>query len=129
MRFDDNLKKHFNAVDGAYSEISTLDEAKKGQITLTDYESDLAINHFGKANIHNGKSSDNPELATKTFNLFNTGGRADLKLVFPKPKKDELRLYMSKRQRFYPPALSIWFLFKGNGEDRLTIGYMSKNIS
>ncbi|WP_084978345.1 HNH endonuclease signature motif containing protein [Plesiomonas shigelloides] len=127
MRFDQSLKGHFNAVDGAYSEISTEDEAKKGQITLTDFESELVINHFGSDNIHRGKASDNPVLATKTFKFYNIGGYADLTLVYPKPAKNELRLYMAKRQRFAPPAQSVWFIFEGKGDNQLTVGYMSKN--
>ncbi|MGG6134523.1 hypothetical protein ACQV2E_01430 [Pantoea allii] len=125
MRF---IKKHldfFNAVDGAYSVISEADEATKSQITLTDHEKILAINFFGENNIFRGPVKDNPILAAKSFKLYKGSSVATLNLVFPKPEKNELRLYMSNSKDFYAPAGNIWFLYQGIGEDILTIGHMN----
>ncbi|MDV5170975.1 HNH endonuclease [Photobacterium rosenbergii] len=124
MRFTDQHKQHFAATDGAYSDITSADEAKKRQITLTDHEVELFVQHFGEENIHTGAAGTNPELATKQFYFFNENRVIELKLVFPKPKKSELRLYMAKRQGFAPDERHTWFVFKSPNQELLTIGYL-----
>lgn len=126
MKFDQVLKNYFNAVDGAFSVISTADEATKSQITLTDFERELAIEHFGKEYIHKGAVKINPNLSAKPFIFYNTGSEIILNLNFPKEGKDELRLYMSSRQGFKAPAGSVWFIYKRIGDELLTIGYMDR---
>ncbi|TDS69202.1 hypothetical protein C7434_2590 [Pantoea sp. PNA 14-12] len=123
MRFNENHLSFFNALDGAYSEISLADEATKSQITLTDHEKELAINFFGPDKICRGPVKSNPDLAAKEFKLYQNGV-VRLNLVFPKPEKNELRLYMANGKDFYAPAGSIWFIYHGRGDDLLTVGYM-----
>lgn len=127
MRFSEQHNQHFGAIDGAYSEITSADEAKKRQITLTDHEVELFINHFGKDNIHTGAANTNPAMSTKQFYFFNEHRTIELKLVFPKPNKPELRLYMAKRQGFAPDERHTWFVFKSPNKNLLTIGYVETN--
>jgi len=102
----------FRAVQGAYSPITDR-ELFDRQLTATDAETDLLVSHFGRMGetIHVGNVSGNPEAAKKEFRLFPTGERIWLNLVYPKPEKGELRLYLSKRRKFFPDNGDIWFLY------------------
>lgn len=115
MQFNALHKLHFSAGDGAYS-IVTDREIVDSQITLTDHEANIVIRTFGKENIQRGNVGANRQKALKKFNLV-TGGEnssISLNLVFPKPEKDELRLYLRK-EAFKPNPGEIWFLYPSNG--------------
>lgn len=47
----------------------------------------------------------------KKFKLYPHGQEITLNLVFPKPNKTELRLYLSSKADFKPESNSIWFMF------------------
>lgn len=104
---------HFNAKVGAFSKV-TEREFFDSQITLTDLETDLVINHFGRTNIHTGNVASDKVKASKAFFSYNENKLIDLNLVFPKPKKAELRLYLSSKKGFKPSSGSIWFLYVSN---------------
>ncbi|WP_161625583.1 HNH endonuclease [Cyclobacterium qasimii] len=72
------------------------------------------MDHFGLENIQVGNVAANREKASQTFTLYPDNIEIQLNLVFPKPEKPELRLYISSRAGFKPFAGNIWFLFKKN---------------
>jgi hypothetical protein len=125
MRFGTIQEKIFGTNIGAYS-IVTSREYIDSQITLTDYESDLVISFFGKKNVHVGNVQSNKKLAAKSFQLYPTGETITLNVVFPKPEKGELRLYLSSRAGFKPKGGEVWFIF--SKENTLWIGAMSEKV-
>ena len=50
MKFGIIQRRIFRALDGTYS-VVTERENFDSQITLTDYEAEMAISHFGKENL------------------------------------------------------------------------------
>lgn len=123
MRFGKSQKIRFSSDSGAYS-VVTSREHYDSQITATDTEADLLLAFFKKENIHVGNVKSNPEKAKKPFKLYPKGEEVCLNLVYPKPAKTELRLYLSKRAGFKPNGEDIWFIFELN--DALWIGFMSE---
>lgn len=123
MRFGKAQEQIFSSNDGAYS-IVTERENFDSQITLTDYEAELVINHFGQNNLHSGNVQSNKALASKPFRLYPSGHEIRLNVVYPKPNKTELRLYISSRAGFKPDGGNVWFMFKKDAN--LWIGAMSE---
>lgn len=124
MEFQDFHKFYFNATRGAYSKV-TEREFFDSQITFTDSEAEIVLSYFGYENIHIGNVQSDRIKAQKQFLLYNENRVIHLNVVFPKPEKSELRLYISINAGFKPVAGSIWFLFESNvGE--LVIGAMNE---
>ena len=61
----------------------------------------------------------------KRFRLYPNGEYVGLNLVYPKPEKSELRLYIAKRRGFMPAKGQVWFLFVDK-HDNLWIGAMDE---
>ena len=95
------------------------------QITLADHEAEIVVTYFGQQNLHIGNVTSNKTLAAKTFYLFPDGEEMTLNVVYPKPNKTELRLYISTRAGFKPKGDDIWFMFVQ--EDKLWIGSMDES--
>lgn len=110
MRFGIAQSRKFGTDLGSYS-VVTSRERIDSQITLTDYESKLLCSHFGVENIHVGNVAQAPDRAAKSFRLYPSGGFIQLNVVFPKPEKAELRLYLSEKSGFRPASEYVWFLF------------------
>ena len=110
MRFGKLQEIRFGTATGSYSQVTDR-EHEDSQITLTDYEADLLIGHFGRAAIHTGNVGSNPALSSKNFRLYPSGQQIRLNVVFPKPGKTELRLYLAQRAGFKPHGGQVWFLF------------------
>jgi len=123
MRFGKSQKIKFSSESGAYS-VVTPREHYDSQITATDEEANLLISFFGRENIQIGNVKSNPEKASKKFRHYPSGKRINLNLVYPKPEKTELRLYLSQRARFKPDGEDVWFIFETNKE--LWIGSMNE---
>lgn len=125
MQFNALHKLHFSCADGAYS-IVTPREIYDSQITLTDNEAALVISAFGRDQIQRGNVKSDKIKALKPFKLQSGGLIEDieLNLVFPKPERDELRLYL-KASVFKPAPNDIWFLYPKDGKIRL--GSMTEN--
>jgi len=123
MRFGFVQKEKFAAIDGAYS-LVTQTEYEDSQITATDAEAEILISAFGKDNIHVGNVGSGREASRKEFRLYPTGERIYLNLVFPKPSRSELRLYISKSAGYKPKPGHVWFLFAK--EHQVWIGSMSE---
>ncbi len=121
MRFSAAHSLYFNAKDGAYSRI-TEREYFDSQITLSDAEAELAVNYFGTTILVGNVGVDKVQ-AKKPFKLFNKNEFVHLNLVYPKPGKNELRLYISIRAGYKPPAGHVWFLLIDRN-DVLNIGSM-----
>ena len=124
MRFGKSQERKFNSSTGAYS-VVTKRENYDSQITATDEEANLLLSFFGKGNIQIGNVKANPQKARKAFKLYPNGETIYLNLVFPKPQKTELRLYLSQRSGFKPRGGDIWFIFEQNNE--LWIGFMNES--
>lgn len=124
MKFNDLHKLHFSCTDGAYSRV-TATEVGDSQITLTDHEAAIVIEVFGFNNIHRGNVKSNNIKALKRFKLLSDSMEKDieLNLVFPKPEKDELRLYL-RSNIFKPLPNNIWFLYPKDG--KINLGSLSE---
>jgi 5-methylcytosine-specific restriction endonuclease McrA len=125
MKFGTIQRKMFGTAVGAYS-IVTDRENYDSQITLTDYEAEIVLSHFGKNNIHVGNVKSNLTLSKKHFRLFPSGKPISLNLVFPKANKTELRLYISKAAGYKPKGDDVWFIFVKDGD--IWIGSMPEQI-
>lgn len=115
MQFGKVQAKKFGTSCGTYS-IVTDREYYDSQITLTDYEADMVIDHFGRRQIHVGNVNSNPILSKKKFLLYPNGNPVHLNVVFPKPGKTELRLYISSHAGFKPKGSHVWFMYKKGGD-------------
>jgi hypothetical protein len=115
MKFGKSQKIKFKSNLGAYS-IVTPRENYDSQITATDAEAELLTSFFGKESIQVGNVKSNPVKAKKAFRLFPGGNQIYLNLVFPKPEKTELRLYLSSRAGYKPEPNDIWFLFEKDND-------------
>ena len=124
MKFGVVQIKKFETAFGAYS-VVTPRENYDSQITLTDYEVELAVDHFGTENLHVGNVRSNMELSAKEFRLYPYGEKITLNIVYPKLAKTELRLYISSTAGFKPDGGYIWFMFLKAGE--IWIGTMTES--
>lgn len=123
MRFGKVQEDTFGTLNGAYS-LVTERESFDSQITLTDYETEMLVTHFGKENLNIGNVRSNPLLSSKPFRLFPNGDAITLNVVYPKPEKTELRLYLSSGKGFKPDAGQVWFMFCR--EDEIWIGAINE---
>jgi len=126
MEFNNFHKSYFRAINGAFSRV-TEREFFDSQITLTDIEADIVINHFGPENIQIGGVYGDREKARKPFLLYPSLTTVNLNLVFPKSQKSELRLYLSSTKGFKPAANQIWFIFEDERK-QLIIGAVDEKI-
>ena len=117
----------FNAIKGSYSPVTDR-EIYDSQITATDSEAKLLVDFFNKSGegIYVGNVTSNKDAARKQFRLFPSGERIFLNLVYPKPNKTELRLYLSSRAGFMPKNGDVWFLFESRIDGELWIGALSE---
>ncbi len=125
MKFGKMQQRKFSATEGSYSTV-TERENFDSQITLTDYEAELVISHYGRANIHVGRVSSDPGKSSKPMRLYPDGTNIELNINFPKRGKTELRLYISSGAGFKPDGGEIWFMFSKKGD--LWIGSMRENV-
>ncbi len=114
MKFGALQTLKFGTLSGTYSRVTNR-ENFDSQITATDAEADLLLNYFGDS-IQVGKVASNPEKALKKFRVSPSGEEVFLNLVYPKPPKKELRLYISNKAGFKPDAEQIWFMYLKGGE-------------
>lgn len=124
MKFGALQKIKFGTDVGTYSTV-TEREVYDSQITLTDYEAQMAEKHFGKT-ILRGPKKKNAQQALKPFRLHGTDKVVELNLVYPKPEKNELRLYIGNRAGFKPKAGEVWFLYLKDAE--IFIGAMPEEV-
>ncbi|MBK7212436.1 MAG: hypothetical protein IPH88_03860 [Bacteroidales bacterium] len=128
MEFKQFHKDFFNALTGAYSSVTDR-EHYDSQITLTDNEASIVINHFGRENIHIGNVNSDTEKSLKEFKLYGSQplqmSSVKLNLVFPKPNKTELRLYLSEKRGYKPNGGDIWFIYIDINEE-LYIGFLEE---
>jgi 5-methylcytosine-specific restriction enzyme A len=114
--FNDNLKTYFRCNDGAYSVVTGRESEVDSQITATGHEKEILVSQIGDILRGSVKgllnSGVDPE---KRFKLYPTGKDISLNLVFPKPKKGELRLYL-RTEIFRPDPNYIWFVFVKDDE-------------
>ncbi len=117
-----------NAVKGSYSPVTDR-EIYDSQITTTDSEAKLLVEFFKRSGegIYVGNVNSNKAAARKAFRLFPTGETVFLNLVYPKPNKTELRLYLSSRAGFMPQKGDVWFLYESRDGGALWIGAMPES--
>lgn len=123
MLFNSTHNRFFGSCAGAYS-VLTETEFRDSQLTFTKDEFNLANTFYG-GRIHCGPVRHDPDGARKQFRVYPTGEYIELNLVYPKPEREELRLYLSERRGFKPRSGDIWFLFEREAE--LFVGSMSAN--
>ncbi|MCR5257154.1 MAG: HNH endonuclease [Desulfovibrio sp.] len=123
MKFSPVQQKVFKALKGSYSPV-TEREVYDGQITATDAERDLLEAYFAARgeSIYKGNVKSGQERAVKIFRKWPNGEEVRLHLVYPKPSKTELRLYIAKKRGFLPDSGNIWFLFVDDTDKNLWIG-------
>lgn len=116
FKFNEALKQFFGAEVGAGSVVTEKDEARKSQITITQYENEVIASVF--KNIPRGSKTSLSERgisAEVSLRLYPTGELINLVLLHPKPDRTELRIYM-KAGVFKPKAGLIWFVYVRNEE-------------
>lgn len=123
MDFQDQHKSFFQTSIGAFSEV-TEREHFDSQITVTREEKRVILDYFGEENILHGNKTNDPEKALKKFYLYPDLEPIFLNLVFPKPNKTELRLYLSKN--FKPLGGEVWFVFI-NDQGDIVLGSVQKD--
>jgi len=123
MKFSNRHNEYFDSKKGAFS-VVTERENFDSQLTFTDTEAEIVLNFFGEANITRGGVKNDPELSSKKFKKFDTNEDIYLNVVYPKENKTELRLYLSEKAGFKPPAGDIWFIYLKDND--LHIGHMSQ---
>lgn len=124
MKFTDIHNRFFNTSNGAFSKV-TAREYDDSQVTATKDEYEIIIDSFGEENIHRGPKSADPERSKKVFLLYPDMKPIELNLIFPKPNKNELRLYLSSRVGFKPMPGYYWFVYKDN-QEKLVLGSFSE---
>lgn len=124
MKFSASQENIFGTDAGSYS-IVTPREHTDSQITLTDYEAELAVGHFGEQNLLKGNVGSDRVLAAKSFRLHPHGNQITLNIVFPKQDKTELRLYLSATAGFKPVGGKVWFMYRKDAD--LWIGSMAEH--
>ncbi|MGI5867955.1 MAG: hypothetical protein ACOX9C_00730 [Kiritimatiellia bacterium] len=126
MKFGHVQAEKFNTSKGAYSLVTEREE-HDSQITATGEEASILEEYSTSKNdsIAVGNVKSDPTKASKAFKLYPSGKTVSLNLVFPKPKKSELRLYISKSAGFKPRAGMVWFLYVDEGND-IWIGSMTE---
>lgn len=116
--FSTALRKYFKADTGAYS-VVTDREFFDSQVTLSGAESELVASFAEKwLSTRRGSVSALEEKgidAGYNFRIHPTGEVATLNLIYPKPKKNELRLYL-RAGYFKPQANTYWCVFLREGE-------------
>lgn len=122
--FDEVQLSYFKAQEGAYSEVTETEGKKDSQITFTGREKTIVLNYFGEENILKGPVRSDKDLAKKDFHLFPSGKIITLNMVFPKPPKNEIRIYL-KKTIFKPNKNDIWFIFIR--ENKIWIGSHSQD--
>jgi len=111
------------ALKGSYSPVTDR-EIFDSQITATDSEAKLLVEYYKNngEGIRVGNVYSNKEAARKQFRLYPTGDRIGLNLVYPKPNRTELRLYLSARSGFMPQKGDVWFIYRSREDGELWIG-------
>ncbi|MDD4622910.1 MAG: HNH endonuclease [Kiritimatiellae bacterium] len=125
MKFNLAQFEKFGTFEGAYS-LVTEREFADSQITATGAETILLEKFFAKSGIHVGNKKTNPQAASKMFRLYPDGNVIHLNLLFPKPDKTELRLYLSKGAGFKPNPGKVWFLFVKDND--IWIGALEEQV-
>ena len=121
LEFSEAHRKFFRAEAGTFS-LVTQRESDASEVNLTGPEAKLAEQFFGRERIHAGAVRADPTAAAQRFRLHPTGDLIYLNLVYPKPDRTEMRLYLSAQKGFKPAGGAIWFLFQ-RGRD-LFVGSM-----
>lgn len=123
--FDERLNTFFLSDSGAGSKITEKDEANKRQLTVAAHERSLLLKYH--TDIPTGaltKAEKHGKKVFFKFRLFPTGQLIQLKINFPKPGKNELRLYFNEAV-FSPNVWDNWFIFER--DDEIWIGSLDDN--
>lgn len=124
MEFTRFHKDYFSAFSGSFSRVTDR-EFIDSQITLTDFEATIVFEHFGYENIQVGNVASDKFKASKRFLLYPSLAQINLNLVFPKPERPELRLYLSSSSGFKPQGGQIWFFYKTE-QNELVVGALNE---
>ena len=119
--------RFFNASDGAGSPV-TKTEFVDSQITLDKNEKRVLFSKIPESAVPRGsvKSISAKKFPFKVFNKRMNSSNASLHVNFPKPKKNELRLYLSSREGFKPTNGDYWFIFRENTSNDIVVGHVDE---
>lgn len=131
MEFNEELKKHFSADQGAYSVVTKREATGDKSITYDKDEkailhSKIPRNRFTRAGgaEHDGKPS---EWKLQVFDAkTGTYQSQDIVIKYPKHARNELRQYFRKGTGFYPNTGDVAFIFTKEGLDDIFIGHLPK---
>ncbi len=123
--FDKTLCSRFSALRGGFSTVTRTEKKHDRAVTLTikDNEQTIVEDYFG-GRIHRGSSDS--AAALQRFIRLDAAGRevaVDLKLVYPKPEKNELRLYFTEGL-LDPDEGDVFFVFQ-RATGPLVVGSMA----
>lgn len=122
--FTHSQLRFFNASDGAGSPV-TKTEFGDSQVTLDKDEKRVLFSKIPESAVPRG-SVKFTSAKKFPFKVFNKRMNSLLHVNFPKPKKNELRLYLSSREGFKPSIGDYWFIFKENTSDDIVVGYVDE---
>ncbi|ENL1287737.1 HNH endonuclease [Vibrio parahaemolyticus] len=140
MLFNEHLKNHFTATEGAGSIVTKREATGDKSVTVDKEEKSVLFTIYPSGSFTRaGGAAADGKPNSQTFKVLNpaTGKYESHKVAikYPKanPKKMELRLYFSRGSHFYPNENDYWYVFTRTGEDIPYIGFMSsgewENIS
>jgi 5-methylcytosine-specific restriction protein A len=125
MKFSNFHKLYFDAIDGAFSKV-THTEATDPQITVDKYEKQIVWQKISDSSIYRGSTESGGALAHKKFKIWPTGKVLSIPLVYPYPsdpkKRNQLRLYPTKRTGFTVEPNDFWFIFTRPDDKNLWLG-------
>lgn len=111
MKFGISQDKKFGTLTGAYSRV-TKTEYTDGQLTMDADEAALLREFFGDDTIFRKQPGVRAgDEARKAFKLYPDGREVFPKLHYPKPGKNELRLYHSAESGFVVAESEVFFMF------------------
>jgi len=123
--FNEHLLRYFDAYDGAWSPVTAKDEVVHRQITLSKDERRVLFRFH--ENLHRGPKKDDPVGACREFLVHNSGRRASVSVIHPKPERNETRLYMT-REFDVPRVNAVWFIYASHDHAVPCIGWMPQAL-
>ena len=116
----------FNASAGAGSEV-TATEYSDSQITIVKAEKQILFSVVPQNSIPRG-SIRSVGAREVTFADYRSKAPIKLNVNFPKPSKNELRLYLSDDRNYKPAPGQYWFIFISKSSGQLRIGAVDERL-
>lgn len=128
-RFNKAQRDFFNARAGAYSMVTDREGTGDRSVTLDTREKEIVYHCIEELAIprQSKESRGHDGFPFRIFRPGNLSRPEKLKLVFPKPEGNELRLYF-RDQTFGPEPGDVWFVYQDAGESsQLVVGHLTRD--